>query len=488
MWGRIAARMLKRPGVALTIGVVVFGALSAAVVNYQSAGFGGTISAPAGTDSAAGTDLLNKYFPSTAANPTNLVYPLSVPAWQTPRRSQPRPRSCRRRGVFTGVTGPLNPVGGTGFTPAQYTQLHALLGSGTLPATRQPSPPRPPRPGSRPPVGGGIPAVPGDPQFVSADGKTIQFETSLTAGDPSTTAALNAVPAVRAGGLSVVPMLHATDSGVAGEAPAIYDINAISNSDLAHVIPIAIIVIGVLLALVMRSLIAPLYLIASVALSYFAALGLAVLVFIELGDSGGITFILPFLLFIFLLALGEDYNILVMTRIREEAHHLPLREAVRRAVGVTGTTVTSAGLVLAGTFAVFARRRRQRLRRRRRSATSASASRSASSWTRSWSAPCSCPARWCCSAGGTGGRPNCTWTRRRRDGRGGGERRRARAVRPGRRAGRAGRPVRREHRRQRVTQKILNVTSSSTPPAGPDMANATMFSGHAGRGAFLLAL
>ena len=149
------------------------------------------------------------------------------------------------------------------------------------------------------------------------------------------------------------PTLHATASGVAGEAPAFYDISSISNSDLLHVIPIAIVVIGVLLALVMRSLVAPLYLIASVGLSYFAALGLAVVVFIEIGGSGGITFILPFLLFIFLLALGEDYNILVMTRIREEAHHLPLREAVARAIGVTGTTVTSAGLVLAGTFAVF---------------------------------------------------------------------------------------------------------------------------------------
>jgi putative drug exporter of the RND superfamily len=104
----------------------------------------------------------------------------------------------------------------------------------------------------------------------------------------------------------------------------------------------------------MRSLVAPLYLIASVALSYFAALGLAVLIFIELGNSGGLTFILPFLLFIFLLALGEDYNILVMSRIREEARQMPLRDAVARAVGTTGTTVTSAGLVLAGTFAVFA--------------------------------------------------------------------------------------------------------------------------------------
>jgi RND superfamily putative drug exporter len=59
-------------------------------------------------------------------------------------------------------------------------------------------------------------------------------------------------------------------------------------------------------------------------------------------------------MFIFLLALGEDYNILVMTRIREEARHLSLREAVHRAMEATGTTVTSAGLVLAGTFGVFA--------------------------------------------------------------------------------------------------------------------------------------
>jgi RND superfamily putative drug exporter len=81
---------------------------------------------------------------------------------------------------------------------------------------------------------------------------------------------------------------------------------------------------------------------------------MAVLVFIDLVGQGGVTFILPFLMFLFLLALGEDYNILVMSRIREEARRVPLREAVVRAVGATGSTVTSAGVVLAGTFAVFA--------------------------------------------------------------------------------------------------------------------------------------
>ena len=165
---------------------------------------------------------------------------------------------------------------------------------------------------------------------------------------------MNAVPSIRAEAAAVATTLHATAYGVGGEAPAFYDISAISDSDLVHVVPVAIVVIGLLLCLVMRSLIAPLYLIASVALSYFAALGLSVILFIKIGGSEGLTFILPFLMFIFLLALGEDYNILVMSRIREEALHLPLREAVSRSLAATGTTVTSAGLVLAGTFSVFA--------------------------------------------------------------------------------------------------------------------------------------
>jgi RND superfamily putative drug exporter len=285
------------------------------------------------------------------------VYKLSSPAWDPATASQIATATTQlsKEPVFSGVTGPLNPVGKTGFTPAEYSQLHALLGSGTLPATPPPVPAAAAQ--------AGITAAQwtqayqlyrATQQFVSADGKTIQFETSLTAGDPSTTAAMNATPAARDAATAAAGTLHAVDSGVTGEAPALYDISSISNSDLAHVIPIAIIVIGVLLALVMRSLIAPLYLIVSVVLSYFSALGLTVLVFVKAAGQPGLTFILPFLLFVFLLALGEDYNILVMTRIREEAHRLPLREAVGRALSVTGTTVTSAGLVLAGTFGVLA--------------------------------------------------------------------------------------------------------------------------------------
>ena len=179
------------------------------------------------------------------------------------------------------------------------------------------------------------------------------YETGLKAGDPGTTEAMNATPSLRAATTAVGKSIGASDSALGGEAPALYDISSISNSDLKHIIPYAIIAIGILLALVLRSLVAPVYLIISVGISYLAALGLSVLIFVKIGNSGGLVFFMPFLMFIFLLALGEDYNILMMTRIREEARNLPLRDAVTRALGATGSTITSAGLVLAGTFIVL---------------------------------------------------------------------------------------------------------------------------------------
>jgi RND superfamily putative drug exporter len=191
-------------------------------------------------------------------------------------------------------------------------------------------------------------------RYIAADGKTVQWEAGLKAGNPQSTAALAAIPAIRSTVDEVAKQAGASQSGVAGEAPALYDVGNISGNDLRHIIPIAALAIGLVLALVLRSLVAPLYLIVSVVLSYLASLGLCVLLFMTFGGQEGLVFLLPFLMFIFLLALGEDYNILVMTRIREEAHHRPLREAVVRAVGATGPTVTSAGLVLAGTFCVLA--------------------------------------------------------------------------------------------------------------------------------------
>ncbi len=349
VWGQIATRIVRHPAPALLTGVIVLGALALAVTGYKPAGFGGTLNAPSGTDSAAGQALLAKHFPASSANPTNLIYKLKEPAWDEPQAIAAGEQKIVSSGLFTGVTGPLNPVGAVNLTPAQFAGLHAALAY-LGPPSKLPTTP----PSHLPVPVQAYQVYRATAQYVSADGRTIQFEAGLKAGDPSSTAAMNAVPAIRQAAAAAVPTMGAADYGVGGEAPAFYDISQISDRDLLHVIPIAILVIGVLLALVMRSLVAPLYLIASVGLSYLAALGLSVLIFVKLAGDGGLTFILPFLMFIFLLALGEDYNILVMSRIREEAYNYPLREAVSRAIAVTGTTVTSAGMVLAGTFAVFA--------------------------------------------------------------------------------------------------------------------------------------
>ena len=347
VWGKVANRIVRHPAPTLLAGVVFFGALAVGVTGYKAAGFGGNTAPPAGSDSAAGQAMLARYFPQSSANPTDLIFRFAKPVWETPGALASATAQLQASALFSQVTGPLNPVG-VKLTGTQYAELHAALGSAsTLPPT--------------PPAGSKVPAFAyqlyrATANYVSADGRTVQFSVGLAAGNPASTRALNAVPAIRAETTAVATShsVRATASGVAGEAPALYDISTISGSDLKRIIPVAILVIGLLLALVLRSLVAPLYLIASVGVSYLAALGLSVLLFVKLRGSGGLVFFLPFLMFIFLLALGEDYNILVMTRIREEARKLPLREAVTRAVGVTGTTVTSAGLVLAGTFLVLA--------------------------------------------------------------------------------------------------------------------------------------
>jgi RND superfamily putative drug exporter len=343
-WARVAGRIVRHPLPTLLSGVVIFAALSVAVFGYKAAGFGGSTAPPAGTDSATGQALLTRYFPQSAANPTNVILRFSTPVWEHPAPLASATAQLQSSHLFTQVSGPLNPSGAA-LTPAQFTALHARLGPAKL------LPPVPP-------AGSGVPAAAyqayrATSNYVSPDGRTVVYSTGLRAGDPASTTAMRAIPSVRDETSRVARSVGASDSAVGGQAPALYDISSISSSDLKHVIPIAIVAIGLLLALVLRSLVAPLYLIASVGISYLAALGLSVLLFIKLGNSGGLVFFMPFLMFIFLLALGEDYNILMMTRIREEARALPLREAVARALSRTGTTITSAGLVLAGTFVVL---------------------------------------------------------------------------------------------------------------------------------------
>jgi RND superfamily putative drug exporter len=124
------------------------------------------------------------------------------------------------------------------------------------------------------------------------------------------------------------------------------------NRDYAVVFPVAALIIMIILALLLRSLVAPWYLMASVGLGFGATLGATTLLFQGVQGKDGLVFLLPIYIYLFVVALGTDYNILMIARLREEARAgKGSREAAAKAVRHAGPTVAAAGLILAGTFA-----------------------------------------------------------------------------------------------------------------------------------------
>jgi RND superfamily putative drug exporter len=145
-----------------------------------------------------------------------------------------------------------------------------------------------------------------------------------------------------------------TRTYVGGQTAIFADINTINNRDLSVILPVAAVLIALILGLLLRSVVAPIYLVVSVLLGFAATLGSAVYVFQGGMGEPGVTFQLPIILYLFVLAIGTDYNILMTARLREEAKegHEP-RKAAALAVEHGGPTVAAAGLILAGTFSVM---------------------------------------------------------------------------------------------------------------------------------------
>jgi RND superfamily putative drug exporter len=168
--------------------------------------------------------------------------------------------------------------------------------------------------------------------------------------DPFATATFDQVPALRravkaAGGSSVL---------VGGPTAEAYDYRKSATRDNFVVLPLALLVVFVILAILLRSLLAPLLLVLSVILSFFAALGTGIFFFEHVFGFKGVDPSLPLLTFVFLVALGIDYNIFLMARVREETLTHGTRQGMLRGLAVTGGVITSAGIVLAGTFSALA--------------------------------------------------------------------------------------------------------------------------------------
>jgi RND superfamily putative drug exporter len=140
---------------------------------------------------------------------------------------------------------------------------------------------------------------------------------------------------------------------VGGVTATALDTNITAQRDLVTIIPLVLGVILVVLMLLLRSVLAPLLLVASVVLSYAAAMGVSALVFNHILGFPGADATVPLFGFVFLVALGVDYNIFLMSRVREESLKHGTRPGILRGLGVTGGVITSAGVVLAATFAAL---------------------------------------------------------------------------------------------------------------------------------------
>lgn len=193
-----------------------------------------------------------------------------------------------------------------------------------------------------------------DPGTVTSGGpsmKTVNGLVVLNATlsmSPDSVGARELVPVIR-------KAVHAIDSTilVGGSSAVSYDVDQASRHDNRLIIPVVLLLIGIILSLLLRSLAAASLLLATVVLSYAATLGVCQLVFHNVFHFAGADTSFPLFAFVFLVALGIDYNIFLMTRVREESGKLGTRDGVIKGLTVTGGVITSAGVVLASTFAIL---------------------------------------------------------------------------------------------------------------------------------------
>jgi putative drug exporter of the RND superfamily len=290
VWRRVGDRVLKRPGTALVVTVVAFTAGAAGLIAYK-VDYSTTSFFKKSVEAVEGFELMEEAFPAGVLAPTTVLVES---------------------------------------TDGQVTQADAKAAANAAASVDG--------------VAGAAPT--GD---VSEDG-TMTTVNVILEGDPYTKSALNIVPDIRSAVSDLGPGLTAL---VGGGTATQYDFDQAIESDLELIAPIALLVMGIILAILLRALVAPVVLIASVILSFLCTLGISVIFIRFIVGDAGFDASIPTFAFIFLVALGIDYTIFLMARVREEARRYGTREGTLRALAATGPVITSAGVILAGTFAVL---------------------------------------------------------------------------------------------------------------------------------------
>ena len=292
LWTRTGLRVLERPLPALVGGIALLSVLALGLLTYEP-DVNPVKEFRTSPDSRAGYDLFREKFPPGAIGPATVL--------------------IERSG------GPVTDqdVGAVAMRIARFDHIGALL--------------------------------PG-PEPRSTDGRIARL-TLVFDDDPFQPPAIERIGEIRE---AVANPSFDVKVTIGDGAARFRDHRDAANRDLLVLAPLVLVVIFFVLVVLLRAVVAPLFLLATVVVSYLGTLGISLLIFDFVFGREGIDPLLPILSFIFLVALGVDYNIFLMTRIRDEARRHGTRAGVLRGLVGTGPVITSAGIILAGTFVVLA--------------------------------------------------------------------------------------------------------------------------------------
>jgi len=343
-WGRFAAALGRHARRSWILATVVLLACVAAIGGLRTSGLSTVDSLTNNPDAVVGERIYEAKFDAGAGSPAAILTaagraPAVIAAASRVEGVARTPGAVCIQTDYVALAKAAAARGGTGGAPG-----------GGPPAGAPGGGPPAGAPGGGPPAGapggaGGCP--PAQFQVRPVDGRLLVSAQLTAAYD--TQPAYDTVARLRA----AVHAVDGADALVGGQAAINADTNDASRHDRDLVIPIVLAVIVGVLGLLLRSVVAPLLLVATVVLSFAATLGVCALVFNHVLHFANADPGFPLFAFIFLVALGIDYNIFLMTRVREEAVRHGTREGTLRGLAVTGGVITSAGVVLAATFAVL---------------------------------------------------------------------------------------------------------------------------------------
>lgn len=307
IWSRIANLTLRRPVAVLAGGLVLLAVFSAGLLGYRE-NYNIITGFRAPTESAQGQKMIESGFPAGNLAPTDVL-------------------------IDTGGPDAVDHL------DAIDAVHHAIA---AIPGVRSVEGPNPQtEPG-------------GNERYLSADGHLARLQVVYD-DDPYGAAALRRTGELRAAARAALARtdLQGGRVLVGGPSAKALDLRDANQDDLLLVAPLMLALIALVLGVLLRSILAPLILLASTVASVAAALGVTVTLLITLGHGPGIGERVTIYVFLFLVALGVDYTIFLMTRLREEARTHGHVEGIRRAVTNTGGVISSAGIILAGTFTVL---------------------------------------------------------------------------------------------------------------------------------------